>query len=255
MRTILDNFSQHVTDVSRLIEFDREVMHVAISAVEDLHGRLVKTMQITNDQMNGGRTLQILRGVRDHESLKPRFSLILNQAVVLLVSYFGSAVEDIFSSAMTATLRAGGSSRLLKEDLKLTLGELMDAASSEEDALVALFIEKKDLSFQDMKAIHRAFREYIGVEMEKDAIVNNIILAQACRHVIVHAGGEITARLTRQVSEAFPRDIKAILADSPVIQFSQQEVQTIAESMTGYLSNLVMKTEAAIPRTSDAKVA
>ncbi|WP_169335092.1 hypothetical protein [Thiobacillus thioparus] len=250
MRTILDNFTQHVADVNRLIEFDREVMHVAISAVEELHERLVNKMGITNEQMNGGRALKILRGVRDNESLKPRFSLILNQAVVLLVSYFGSAVEDVFSSAMTATLRDGGSSRLLKEDLKLTVGELIDAASSAEDALVALFIEKKDLSFQDMKAIHRAFRDYIGVEIDKDAVVNNIILAQACRHVIVHAGGEITPRLTRQVSEAFPRDIKAKLPNSSVVQFSQQEVQTIAESMMGYLSNLVMKTESAISRTS-----
>ncbi|MBN8770315.1 MAG: hypothetical protein J0I46_01990 [Thiobacillus sp.] len=101
-----------------------------------------------------------------------------------------------------------------------------------------------------MKAIHRAFRDYIGVEIDKDAVVNNIILAQACRHVIVHAGGEITPRLTRQVSEAFPRDIKAKLPNSSVVQFSQHEVQTIAESMMGYLSKLVMKTESAISRTS-----
>jgi len=249
MREILDNFSQHVADVDRLIEFDREVMHVAISAVEDLHRRLVETMKIDNDQLNGARLLQILRGVRDHGSLKPRFSLILNQALVLLVSYFGSAVEDIFSSAVTTTLRGGASSRLMKEDLKLTVAELMDVTSNPDIAVVPLFIEKKDLSFQDMQAIHRAFREYVGVEVEKDSTVNNIILAQACRHVIVHAGGEITSRLIRQVSGAFPRDIKSELNEGSVVQFSLEEVNTVALSMSKYLSALVEKTEAVIPCT------
>lgn len=247
MRAILDNFSQHVADVDRLIEFDREVMHVAISAVEDLHRRLVETMHIDNEQMNGTRALQILRGVRDHGSLKPRFSLILNQAIVLLVSYFGSAVEDIFSWAVTATLRGGSSARLMKEDLKLTVAELMDVTSNPDDAVVALFIEKKDLSFQDMQAIHRAFREYVGVEVERDSTVNNIILAQACRHVIVHAGGEITSRLVRQVSGAIPRDVKTELFEGSEVQFSLDEVKTIAQSMTKYLFALVSKTESVLP--------
>lgn len=245
MRAILDNFSQHVADVDRLIEFDREVMHVAINAVEDLHNRLVNTQKITNEQLNGARALQILRGVRDNESLKPRFSLILNQAIVLLVSYFGSAVEDIFSSAVTAALHGTASSRLMKEDLRLTVAELIEATSSQDDAVVSLFIEKKDLSFQDMQAIHRAFRDYVGVEVEKDRGVNNIILAQACRHVIVHAGGEVTPRLIRQVSGAIPRDIKLELTGATV-QFSPSEVKTVAESMAKYLEVLVEKTEAVV---------
>lgn len=242
MRTILDNFSQHVSDVDRLIAFDREVMDVAISAVEDLHYRLVEKMKIDNQQMNGARALQILKGIRDHGSLKPRYSLILNQPIVLLVSYFGSAVEDIFSTAVTSSLRDGSSSRLMKEDMKVTVAELLEVASNPDEAFVALLIEKKDLSFQDMQAIHRAFRDYVGVEIKKDSIVNNIILAQACRHVIVHAAGEVTPRLIRQVSNAVPRDLKTQIENDSLIQFSQEEVQTIAESMKKYLSALVQKT-------------
>jgi hypothetical protein len=247
MRAILDNFSQHVTDVDRLIAFDREVMHVAISAVEDLHLRLVEVKKIDNEQMNGARTLQILRGIRDHGSLKPRYSLILNQAVVLLVSYFGSAVEDIFSFAVKSALRNGSSARLMKEDMKVTVAELLEVASSPDDAFVPLLIEKKDLSFQDMQAIHRAFRDYVNVEIEKDSIVHNIILAQACRHVIVHAGGEVTPRLIRQVSSATPRDLKTQIENDSLIQFSHDEVKTIAESMKTYLSVLVHKIEGATP--------
>src|SRR5262249_20992616 len=146
------------------------------------------------------------RGIRDHGSLKPGFSLISNQAIVLLVSYFGSAVKDIFSEAVTTILRDGGPDKLMKEELRLTVAELRDATSNPEGALVSLFVEKKNLSFQDMQAIHRAFREYVGVDLERDTVVNDIILAQACRHVIVHAGGEITQRLLHQVRDAAPRN-------------------------------------------------
>ena len=246
MRAILENFTQHAADVDRLIAFDREVMHVAISTVEDLHRRLVEK-KIDNEQMNGARTLQILKGIRDHGSLKPRYSLILNQAIVLLVSYFGSAVEDIFSFAVTSALRAGSSQRLMKEDMKVTVGDLIEVAANPDDAVVALLIEKKDLSFQDMQAIHRAFRDYVGVEIEKDSIANNIILAQACRHVIVHAGGEVTTRLIRQVSGAIPRDLKEQLNGGSVVQFSQDEVQVVAESMKKYLAALVEKIESVVP--------
>ena len=225
MQTILDNFSKHVDDVNRLITFDEHVMAYAISAVETLHLQL-KENYSQKEQINGARELQMLRNIRENKSLKPRYSLILNQAIVLLVSYFGSAVEDIFSEAVIKTLRNNSSSKLIKEDLKLNVAELLELTENPNDSsIAALFIDKKDLSFQDMQAISRAFKDYIGVEIAKNKIVHNIILAQACRHVIVHAGGEITNRLIRQVIGAKPRDIKEEIKEGQTVQFSHQEVQ------------------------------
>lgn len=243
MRDILETFKQHASDVDRLMAFDREVMQIAITTVEDLNSRLVNNLKIENDQMNGTRTLQILRGIRDNNTLKPRFSLILNQAVVLLVSYFGSAVEDIFCYAITASLRGNSSQLLKKEELKLTVAELLEVAANSDGAVASLFIEKKDLSFQDMQAVQRAFRDYVGVNIEKDIIVNNMILAQACRHVIVHAGGEITAKLLRQVSGAVPRDIKKEMIERATVQFTLSEIELVSKSMQQYLARLVEKTE------------
>ena len=91
MQTILDDFCKHVEDVNRLITFDELVMAYAINAVENLHVHLKKNYSL-KEQINGARELQMLRNIRDNDSLKPRYSLILNQAIVLLVSYFGSAV-------------------------------------------------------------------------------------------------------------------------------------------------------------------
>ena len=243
MQTILDSFSKHAEDVNRLITFDEHVMTLVIGTVERLHSRLKKE-GVQNEQLNGARDLLMLNDIRENESLKPRYSLILNQSIVLLVSYFGSAVEEIFSEAVIKTLRNNSSSLLIKEEMKLNVAELLDLTENPNDSsIAALFIYKKDLSFQDMQAIRRAFNDYIGVEITKNKTVNNIILAQACRHVIVHAGGQITARLTRQVSGAKPRDIKEEIKEGEIVQFSHQEVQEVTKSMKDYLSKLVTNTQ------------
>jgi hypothetical protein len=244
VQTILDNFSKHAEDVNRLITFDEHLMGLVIASVERLHNQLKNNQHIQNEQINGARELLMLKNIRENESLKPRYSLILNQAIVLLVSYFGSAVEDIFSESVIKTLRNNSSSQLRKEDMKLSVGELLELAENPNDSSIAtLFVDKKDLSFQDMQAISRAFKEYISVEIAKNTTVNNIILAQACRHVIVHAGGEITNRLIKQVSGAKPRDIKEEIKEGEIVQFSHQEVQEITDSMKDYLSKLVANTQ------------
>lgn len=243
MQTILDNFSKHVEDVNRFITFDEHVMAYVINAVENLHDHLKKNYS-SKEQINGARELQMLRNIRDNDSLKPRYSLILNQAIVLLVSYFGSAVEDIFSEAVIKALRSNSSSKLIEGDMKLTVAELLELTENPNDSSIAtLFIDKKDLSFQDMQAISRAFKEYIGVEITKNKTVNNIILAQACRHVVVHAGGQITARLIRQVSGAKPRDIKEVIKEGEIVQFSHKEVQEVTKSTKDYLCKLVANTQ------------
>jgi hypothetical protein len=48
----------------------------------------------------------------------------------------------------------------------------------------------------------------LNVVMERDKDVNNIILGQACRHVIAHRGAVVDERLVRQVKGAQPRTIK-----------------------------------------------
>jgi hypothetical protein len=93
-----------------------------------------------------------------------------------------------------------------------------------------------------MQAIHRAFKEYLTISIEKDNLVNNIILAQACRHVIVHSGGVASERLIRQIKGAFPRDVKSEIKRDNKVQFSPDEVEIVSKSMGKYVKSLAEKT-------------
>jgi hypothetical protein len=238
--TITEGFVGNVAGVAKLIHFDREILDIAVGQVEELHTRLLSA-GFDNAALNAEKTLTLLSSVRRNDSLRNRYSVIFNQAVVLLVSYFGSAVEDLFKLGVTKRLDRDEDSNLLKEELRLTIREIRERGWNLRESAADLLVEKKDLSFQDMQAIRRAFHEYLGIEIERDKVVNNIILAQACRHVIVHSGGVVTSRLIRQIQGAVPRDLKLTLTEGEPVQFEPQEIEVVSGNMTMYVEGVARK--------------
>lgn len=241
----LSAFKANVESVHRLMTFDRDVLSHAIEAIEGLQQRLER-QGISNPALDATRTLEILRGFRKHDSLRPRYQTIFNQAVVLLVSYFGSAVHDVFRAGVSGALDSSRDWPLHKEQFKVSFGELKEANYDLRSRAADLLVNAKDISFQDMKSIGRAFKENLGVDVERTSGVNDIILAQACRHVIVHAGGVADDGLVRQLSGAHPRTLKPRIAPREQIQFSPEEVGAASEAMTEYLENLEAKTRVAV---------
>lgn len=101
-----------------------------------------------------------------------------------------------------------------------------------------LLIAKHDFAFQDMASTVRAFEKFIGVAPKRDATMNNIIAAQACRHVIVHAGGRVSEKAVRQVFKAYPRTLRLSLNLNETIQFSAGEIETVKADMLSFVEQL-----------------
>ena len=239
----IGTFDQNVQAVIRLMNFDREVQDLTIGYIEDLHHSLVRVQRIQNEQLNGKRTLDMLRIIRTNDSLRPRYQLILNQAVVLLVSYFGSALGSLFRFAVARAI-AGADRRILSEDINVEVEELLARGDQIQDVLGDMLIQKKDISFQDMKSVSRAFKTYFGIEIVKDDQVNNIIVGQACRHAIVHDGARANSRILRQIENAKPRTLKQQITENEQISFMPSEVEELAQNMKAYAITLHEKIQA-----------
>lgn len=240
LEQIAVGFGNNLDGVQKLINFDRDVLDLTITQIRELHEKL-KRHRIDNPDLNGERTLQIISGIRKNDSLRTRYQTIFNQAVVLLVSYFASALGDVFRYGVAARLESDTEGKLLEEEIKLTFGELRERDWNLKETAPDLLIAKKDLSFQDMGATHRAFDQYLRVSLSQDRRVNNIIVAQACRHVIVHGDAIVTERLVRQVSKATPRDLKPSLHVGDHVQFAPEEVSVSSANMKGYVDDLIRK--------------
>lgn len=234
--TPAEQFEANVAEVERLVSFDREVLQVATMAIEDLHDRLKG--RFGDERLNGGRALTIIRGIRDNDSLRPKYEAINGQAVVLLVSHFSSALGDLFREAVSAHLHREEAGSLLDEELKLTVRELRERDFSLAGAIPEMLIAKHDYTFQDMASTLRAFKTYAGVEHARDVAMNDIITAQACRHAIVHAGGRANDRTIKQVSKAYPRELKQNLQVGEVLRFSSSEVSLVRNAMSSFVKQI-----------------
>ena len=230
-------FDQNIEAVKRLMDFDRDAQDMVIKEIEKLHTALKEQQGISNDQLNGKRALDFLKNIRTNDSMRSRYELIFNQAVVLLVSYFGSALGDLFRLAVELGI-SGADKRILSEELNVDVEELISRGDQIQDILGDMLIQKKDISFQDMKSVGRAFNKYFGIEIEKNINVNNIIVGQACRHAIVHDGGRANSRVLRQIENTKPRTLKVNISENEKINFSTDEVIELANNMREYVVRL-----------------
>jgi hypothetical protein len=240
MKTAGRTFQEHVSGVRSLMNFDRDVQDMTISHLAELAKTLAATGR-DHAYRTVERTRAILQGIRSNDSLRPRYATIFNQALVLLVSYFGSTVADIFRSGVRRELDRDVESKLFGEELRVIIGELRDQKFEIRDAIPELLISSKKISFQDMQSVHRAFRDHLELEVEKTPLVHDIIAGQACRHAIVHTGGVVNDRILRQVANARPRRVKPALKRDEVVEFSPEEVELVADAMSLYVGSLSAK--------------
>jgi len=101
---IRENFQENVKSLNDLMNFDDLILDFGIRSLEKADG-FIKRQHIQNPLCDVTKALNQFKNIRSNKSLKPHYQIMLNQCVVLLVSYFSSAVEDIFTTALTFTLK------------------------------------------------------------------------------------------------------------------------------------------------------
>jgi hypothetical protein len=82
---------------------------------------------------------------------------------VLLVSYFDSAVHDVFGSGVIVALRTGAEVAAVSDTLSVSWRALERAEGGRERIFAHLRGTQKNVSFQDMKSIGRAFKDSLGI--------------------------------------------------------------------------------------------
>lgn len=235
---IEERFENQLKSVEELANFDRFLLDFCINHIETLNDRLKKgPPEISNKRYLAENTLNVIKSIRKNDSLRHQYQSIFNSCLVLQVSYFTSTLHDFFRYSFQ-TLAQENLLPDIKEDLKLTFKELNELSFNLNNNIGELILKKKEINFQDMQSICKAYRNYFDIQINKDQKCNTIILAQASRHAIVHALGRADERFLRQVSDAKPRDIKHVFEINEEIKFSESELQYVRLAMLVFLQEL-----------------
>jgi hypothetical protein len=230
-------FLENIEAVNRLANFDRVVLDYSIKAIEKLQNNLL--IKFKNESLLATGTLRQLTLIRKHDSMRNQYKEIFNQCVVLLVSYFGSAVSEIFKTYVTSNISELKNKKAFTEEFKFSPKEMSEYNFNLLAHIGEIIVLKKNISFQDMQSINRSFRDFLGISIERDSTVNDIIVGQACRHVIVHSGSVVDSKMLNQISNTKPRNLKPKIVIDSKIQFEPEEVALLSSSMIKYIKGLV----------------
>ena len=240
MTTPLDDlqvtFKANASSVLELFKFDQAVLAIPIQELKRLQTAL-KEAKITNPNLGVDRSLKLLTDIQKNDSLKSLYRDLYNHGLVLLASYFASAVNDFFRRALVIALEDGSNSALREKEIKLPLGALRSQGELFED-LGDFIIRNEKWNFQDTQTISKACKEFLGFELSRDSDVNNIILGLAYRHALVHNGGRIDRKLLKQVRDCEPRTLVVTPKLDDHIEISVEQLQIVIGSMEVYLSKL-----------------
>lgn len=240
-KPILDSFTSHIESVKSLMSFDEIVLDFCINQIENLNERIKNNteIKITNVQFLPESALKQLKLIKQHDSMRIQYESIYNQCLVLIVSYFTSSVKDLFRDSLQYySEKKHQSLKFINAELKFTFEELENYGFDLSKSVGDIIIKKRNLTFQDMQSICREFQNYFGLKIEKNRIVDNIILAQAARHAIVHSLSIADERFINQISQTTKRTIKASISIDDELRFLPLEIEEIMNNMREFLSNI-----------------
>jgi len=243
LTSVRSAFVQQCTAVVELLEFDDLIVEHLVAGLDWIVEELESKNQHTLANSVGNR-LKVLKNVRLAQSLRPRYETIYNQCVVLLVSYFDATMSDLFKVSVAGALKSGAAVPASKRSVHVSWQSLSTPDSPVEKLIADRIVDEDDISFQDMQSIRRAFSQNLGLDIGRDEKTNDVILGQACRHVMAHAGGRVDDRLLRQLSGANPRRLKAKLVAGELIVFDPAEVRLLAGAMTDVIDSAIAKSGA-----------
>ena len=227
-----------LNSVKDLSNFDRKITDICTTHLDQLNSKLrAAPFKTTNQLYLCENTAKFIKNIRQNDSLRTHYNTMHNQCIVLAVSFFTSAISDIFKYSVQKSSEKG-TLPASNEDIKLSIKELQDLSFNLTYHIAEIILKKKDISFQDMQSTVRTFDNYLNIKIPKNEQCNDVILAQASRHSIVHNHSLADEKFITQVKNAKPRSIKQDFELNKPFYYTASEIEFITYAMLLFVQEL-----------------
>ncbi|MFA6176187.1 MAG: hypothetical protein WC765_06385 [Phycisphaerae bacterium] len=237
---IFDNFQKNTERVKELLRIDKLMQDIYIRALESVERRItdadfIKTHPLLKPLQSG---IANLKTIRKHESSSSYYEIVYNQSVVLLVSYFESTLEDLFTNILFIKISDGTLNYPTNKIIKLNLKQLCELITNHEK-IPEVWLSQNEINFQNINNVESTFKDYFGISSCEDKHIDNVKMGVICRHIIVHSGEIISPSNVESVGKTIHRDIMKNFTAGDKIRFEPEEITKICESMEIYINNIV----------------
>lgn len=239
---IVASFEANLESVARLSNFDKIVIDFATASIRGRDAKFREALKSKGtgypERYSGERLIVQLEQLRDNERLRPDYSLMFKQCIVLQVSYFASALHDLFRYFFQRRIETGEANPILQEVIKISFGQLQEVGWDVRGNAADIFLGSRDISFQDMKSVKRSFKKWLGFGRDRDIVTDRIIVAQAARHCIVHAGGVANERTAGQIRGCTCDDVLPDLEVGELVEATPDDIARVGDAMQTYFNEL-----------------
>lgn len=230
---LLINFLSRIEDITNIEGVNQELVEIFKNNLATIEKDIQATGQF-GGLLNKIKTQKkMLDQVKLLSQLKPKYEILREQSVVLVVGAFEVFISDIFREIAN---HDPGYFVWPEKDKKISIGiESFTPTFTLGDAIIA-HLANKQFSFQDLKSMLRAVKDYLGVEFDvSDDIRKNIIFGTSCRHIIVHNISIVDKQFLLQIRELENLNYK----EGNEIKLEDKNIENIKDAITSFANELV----------------
>lgn len=239
MTYFLRKFQTDVESVTSLMDFDKTLLEIVKIQLEGLATKLKDKSEVAHKEVL--KSIAWVENIRSNNSLKNKYAQIYNSCLVLLVAYFSDVLKLLFVFRLQQKI--DNWDRIFESDkLKLNFEELKKYNFNLKKNIGQVITDSLKISFQDMQSTCRCFKEYLDYEIKPSRKQSNIIVAQAARHVIVHADWKINKDFLNQVRTRGERDLLPKVSEGDSISLNKSDIELIIKEMSDFIEDLESKT-------------
>jgi hypothetical protein len=231
METIHSRFTDNLERTIQISELNKLIIDFAKNALRSL-GKIQNPRTGANAAQN---QIDSFDRLSSSPRIKELLPIVYGQQVVLFVSSFEAYLKELVrfigNNYIGLIKWPEGSSG------KVDLASLSKSNLTIGDLILAI-LEQHDISFQDLQATKRFFKNYmdlevgLGIEYE-----NNLILAAAIRHTVIHSGGIIDTKFIKQI-RSLDKATKDLYKEGDSIEISEDTVIELRDSFINFSKNL-----------------
>ncbi len=220
LNSVKENFEENLKMIDQIINIGDDVGNLVVSLLEGLEKKYENMPAFLEYKNKLNTTIETIRNIKEHKSLKKKYEIIHNQALVLIVENFESFLNSLVKNIIDkypSIITWPESKKKLPVDVTLlrysapTVGELV---------LTSL---KGEVNFQDLKSTLRFFEEYLSINIElEDSGKDLMILGEALRNIIVHNNSKVDHGFLNQVRDT---TYKTKYKDKEEIKLEKEEYE------------------------------